>query len=247
MKQTKVGQQNFCISASPMTRRTRLLPERGKGGQRHNIMVEAEQTSVQCLRRILLSAAILVFLSRGAAQQIGTDICGCQPATYTFTLDFSLTCEETNVEGPGINDTACLTEIRGQEEVPPEDLVPVSVQNIQIFELDQNMKVVAQTVRTGTFTDGDTFTYTSIISTFGDSLNPVMLPRGLQLVISGVNNKEQSVINTYIIVYTNSCGVFPVLTEGMTAGWTIFVSTESSRGFKLRKCITNKTNDFLYL
>jgi hypothetical protein len=187
---------------------------------------------------------MLVFLSRGAAQLIGTDICGCQPATYTFTLDFSLTCEETSVEGPGINDTACLTDIRGQEEAPPEDLVPVSVQNVQIFELDQNLKVVAQTVRTGTFASGDTFTYTSIISTFGDTLNPVMLPRGLQLVISGVNDKEQSVINTYIIVYTNNCGVFPVLTEGMTAGWTIFVSTGSWFSFRSQKIYLSQNKWF---
>ena len=134
-----------------------------------------------------------------------------------------MTCEETSVEGPGINETACLTEIRGQDEVPDEELVPISVQNVQIFELDQNLKVVAQTVREGSFVNGSNFTYTSIISTMTASLNPTSLPRGLQLVITGLNRNEETVVNTYIILYTNDCGIFPILTEGQTAGWTIFV------------------------
>ena len=134
-----------------------------------------------------------------------------------------MTCEETSVEGPGINETACLTEFRGQDEVPDEELVPISVQNVQIFELDQNLKVVAQTVREGSFVNGSNFTYTSIISTMTASLNPTSLPRGLQLVITGLNRNEETVVNTYIILYTNDCGIFPILTEGQTAGWTIFV------------------------
>ena len=80
-------------------------------------------------------------------------------------------------------------------------------------------QVVSQTVRTGTFVDGGTFTYTSIIAT-----QPSVIPRGLQLVITGLNSNEESTIQTYIITYTNDCGIFPVLTEGQRAGWTIFVS-----------------------
>jgi hypothetical protein len=117
-----------------------------------------------------------------------------------------------------------LTEVRGQDDDPDSDLVPISVQNIQIFELDQNNKVVAQTVRTGTFVDGSNFTYTSIIATETEDINPVSLPRGLQLVITGLNEMEESVVNTYIILYTNDCGIFPLLFVGQTAGWTIFVS-----------------------
>lgn len=150
-------------------------------------------------------------------------------ATYTFTLDFGLTCVDTNVAGPGINETACLTEIRGQDEVPDDELVPISVQNVQIFELDQNLQVVAQTVRAGSFVNGSNFTYTSIIATMTSSLNPTSLPRGLQLVITGLNTNEETVVNTYIILYDNDCGIFPVLTEGQTAGWTIFVRLLAAR------------------
>ena len=139
-----------------------------------------------------------------------------------------MTCVDTDVAGPGINETACLTEIRGQDEVPDDELVPISVQNVQIFELDQNLKVVVQTVRAGSFVSGSNFTYTSIISTMAGTLNPTSLPRGLQLVITGLNKNEETVVNTYIILYTNDCGIFPILTEGETAGWTIFVSSSLS-------------------
>lgn len=168
-----------------------------------------------------------VFVQSATGQSlIGTDICGCQPATYTFTFDFGLTCADSNVAGPGINATACLTEIRGEEEVPPEDLIPISVSTVQIFELDQNLQVFSQTVRTGDFVSGSNFTYTSIISTISDLTNVQSLPRGLQLVITGLNNKEESTVQTYIITYTNNCGLFPILTEGQTQGWTIFVSSQ---------------------
>lgn len=178
----------------------------------------------------LVVAQLLVFFIAWSSQivggqLIGTNLCGCQPATYTFTFDFDLTCDDNNVEGgPGINETACLTEVRGEDEVPDEDLIPVTVQSVQIFELDRNLQVFSQTVRTGTFVDGSNFTYTSIISTISDLENIGSLPRGLQLVITGLNSKEQSTVNTYIITYTNDCGIFPILTEGQTSGWTIFVS-----------------------
>jgi hypothetical protein len=182
---------------------------------------------------LLLVSSILCFSQPVDSQLIGTAVCGCQPATYTFTFDFGLTCDDNNVEGgPGINETACLTEVRGIDEVPDEDLVPVTVQSVQIFELDQNLKVFSQTVRTGTFVNGSNFTYTSIISTITDLSDVSSLPRGLQLVITGLNNKEQSTVNTYIITYTNDCGIFPILREGQTSGWTIFVSGD------VRICLT---------
>lgn len=171
-----------------------------------------------------ISAAALLCLIHSTVGQIGTDFCGCQPATYTFTFDFALTCDDTDVAGPGINDTACLTAIRDQDVSPAEDLVPVVVSSVQIFELDQNLTPFAQTVRTGTFVNGSNFTYTSIISTITDLSNVASLPRGLQLVMTGLNSKENSTVQTWIITYTNDCGIFPLLTEGESAGWTIFVS-----------------------
>ena len=88
----------------------------------------------------------------------------------------------------------------------------------------QNLDVIAQTVNTGTYLSGSTFTYTSIIATEPDMLNPDTLPRGIQLVFIGNNALNQPVVNTFAILYNNDCGVFPLLREGQVAGWSIFVS-----------------------
>jgi hypothetical protein len=75
---------------------------------------------------------------------VGVDICGCQPAFYEFTLDFDQSCDDSDVvpnAQRGINETACLTAISGRDQVPAEELVPISVQTVQIFELGQNKEV----------------------------------------------------------------------------------------------------------
>lgn len=91
----------------------------------------------------MLGWGILLALLPVATGQrmIGLDLCGCQPATYEFTFDFDQICDDSNVVGPGINETACLTEIRGRDEVPDVELIPASVQSVQIFELDQLQQV----------------------------------------------------------------------------------------------------------
>jgi hypothetical protein len=157
--------------------------------------------------------------------QIGINLCACQPATYTMTFNFTLRCEDNNVTGPGIlPPPGCITEVRGQEVINQTELVPISVKSIQIYELDQNLQVVAQTYLEGNYLDGSSFTYTSIIATQTDQLTSTSLPGGYQLSITGLNDQEQVVLQTYFIRYTNDCGIFPVLVEGQTAGWTIFVS-----------------------
>jgi hypothetical protein len=171
----------------------------------------------------MATAVWLAHASMG--QLIGTDICGCQPVNYTFTLDFGLACSDSNVGGPGIKAATCLTEVRDENGVPGEDLIPVTVSAIEIIELDKNLQVLSQTIRTGDFVSGSNFTYTSIISTISDLSNIASLPRGLMVLISAENSKKQMTVQTNIIVYTNDCLVFPILTEGQKQGWTIFVST----------------------
>ena len=160
------------------------------------------------------------------AQEIGVDIiCACQPAVYAFTLDFDLMCADLNVAGPGISDQACLVEARGIDTEDGADLRPIAVNSIQIFELDQNLQVSAQTPLAGNFLSGSTFTYTSVVATAPDMLTPETLPRGIQLVFTGTNASDQAIVNTFIILYTNDCGIYPVLQKGQVAGWTVFVST----------------------
>jgi hypothetical protein len=55
-------------------------------------------------------------------------------------------------------------------------------------------------------------------------LNASSIPRGFQLSITGRNALEQAIVNNWVVLYDNDCGIFPVVTEGMVAGWTVFVS-----------------------
>jgi hypothetical protein len=55
-------------------------------------------------------------------------------------------------------------------------------------------------------------------------LNASSIPRGFQLSITGRNALEETIVNNWVVLYDNNCGIFPVVTEGMIAGWTVFVS-----------------------
>jgi hypothetical protein len=104
---------------------------------------------VFCLLLVLLLPStryrVIASAQRHSDRTIGVDLCGCQPAEYEFTLSFGSVCDDSTVlpdPSKGINETACLlTDAAGRNDVPAAELVPVSIQRIQIFELDQN-KVV---------------------------------------------------------------------------------------------------------
>jgi len=166
----------------------------------------------------------LIFSADCQTPEVGIQICGCYPAVYEFTIDFSLTCNDQNVGGPGINQTTCLTDLRGQEDQTGADLTPVVVSSVSIFELGPNSDVIAQTINEGSFLNGSTFQYTSIIATEPELLTFDTLPRGIQLVFVGSNSENRPVVNTFGILYTNDCGVFPLIQEGQVAGWSRFVS-----------------------
>jgi hypothetical protein len=70
--------------------------------------------------------ATLLSIFWGASGQ--TEICGCAPSSYVFTLDFSLLCQSYNVSatGDGITDFFCEMSLFGGPEDDITDLVPVS-------------------------------------------------------------------------------------------------------------------------
>lgn len=177
--------------------------------------------------RTSLFLAILALCNTVGGQVIGRDICACSPNTYEFTLDFSLFCPPVNItQGDAVASTTCLVNPFIDPDV--EDLVPVSVQQIDILELNQNMRLIVQETIEGTFADGDTFSYTSYAADPSQIQDPVDVPRAIQLNIIGVNQFDQTIINLYLILFTNDCQAFPVLFEGQSAGWTRFVSTANS-------------------
>ncbi len=175
---------------------------------------------------LLAFASISGATSRALQDQvIGTDICFCAPNTYEFTLDFSLTCPPVNITlGDAVKATTCMVSPFTVETVA--DLVPVSVQTVEVLELNQNLQVWSQEViePMDDFLDGDTFSYTSYAAIPGDIVKPEDLPRAIQLNINGRNQFGEDIINVYLITFTSSCGAYPVLFEGQWAGWTRFVS-----------------------
>jgi hypothetical protein len=174
----------------------------------------------------ILALAIICSLAKtasGQEQEIGTDICYCAPNTYEFTLDFSLFCPPVNITlGDAVKATTCMVSPFGDPSIT--DLVPVAVQSIDILELNQRLQILSQEEIEGNFGDGDTFEYTSIAAIPGEVVNAEDLPRAIQINILGVNQFEESIINVYLITFTNNCSSYPVLSEGQSAGWTRFVS-----------------------
>ena len=166
---------------------------------------------------------LLALAGLGTGQEIGTDLCACSPTSYEFTVDFGLTCPPVNIPvGNAVNETSCLISPFGAPDV--DDLVPVSVDSINVLELGQNLRVVAQTNIEQSFNDGDTFTYTSIIAD-PDSIQEVQeVPRALQINIVGNNEAGDRIINVFIVTFTNQCDAYPVFEEGQSAGWVKFVS-----------------------
>jgi hypothetical protein len=157
-----------------------------------------------------------------SAQTVGVDICACQPSTYEFLLDFGLTCDNKTVGGPGINASECR--VTTDRNLNVTDLIPVTVSKIQVLELNQELDVIATTPYEGEFTDGDIITFTSVIAT-DNITNPDDVPRALQMTLEGRNSLEQDLVNYWIIIFDNSCGIYPVVLQGEQIGWTIFVRT----------------------
>jgi hypothetical protein len=170
-----------------------------------------------------LSSLLVILLSFfGIADgQLG-DLCSCSPTSYTFTFNFGLTCPPVNVtRNGGIKATYCQISQFGNATSSITDLVPVEVGFVDIVELGQAFNVLSQENITGTFFDGDSFSYTSIVA-LNDTLEE--LPKVLQLNIFGFNADGEPIVNFYALAFTNICTVYPILFEGDSAGWTEFVS-----------------------
>jgi len=149
-------------------------------------------------------------------------VCGCSAATYTFVLDFSLTCPPTNITtGFGVASISCLISPFG---APTNNLYPAIIDSVSILELDQSNNVLVEERIDGEFVDGDSFSYSSIINNPDDVTSSQNIPRALQLNLNGRNSDGVILLNVFVITFTNECGVTPVIQEGESAGWTIFVS-----------------------
>lgn len=151
------------------------------------------------------------------------DLCTCQPGTLTLTIDYALTCEDRTIltGDPGVEEAQCLTFSRSDPMVT--DPVPVSVESVLIFELDARLGILTTTNITESFASGDTITYESFAVTDTDAVLSGVVPHALQVTINGFNEAGDDLTNSYVIIYTNECDIYPVLTEGSTIGWSSLV------------------------
>lgn len=176
---------------------------------------------------VLVALPLALFLATiplHSAQE-GVTVCACQPDAYTFALNFSLTCGDFSVSSatPGINETYCaVNPVAGDENVT--DRVPVEVSQIQILELGPlpASTILNQTTLRGDFLNGATFEYTSVSAQ--GVLTPETNPTSIQITLTGKNQDGKELINFWTIFFNPGCDIFPLLSPGMDAGWTTFVS-----------------------
>ena len=176
---------------------------------------------VTLLSSLLLSSEAIV---RDLEQQETrrNEICYCAPNSYDFTLDFTLMCPPVNITlGDAISATTCT--VSPFEKSTVIDLVPVSVDWIEILEMNQHFVPISWQYKAGNFSDGDTFSYTSQASMAGIMINQENIVKAIQLNIYGINKDGEKIINFYLITFTNFCEAYPVLSDGQFAGWTRFV------------------------
>lgn len=169
-------------------------------------------------RSALFALISLAILERSSAQMIGVDICACLPTIVTFRLNFTFDCDGSNVAGLGINDTTCLIETRGNQNVT--DYVPTSISTVQVFELNEDREVVGDSTYDEGYFDGSEITYTSIVERDPDSvLSLTTLPRGFQILLTGVNALEQTIVNVLAIEYTGGKSIEPLKCYALILSW----------------------------
>jgi hypothetical protein len=145
------------------------------------------------------------------------DICVCQPDQITFVLDFTLNCDDRTIltGNPGIKDAACLIFPDGV------DPIPVSLESVLIYETDLDFNLINMVNYTESFSSGDMITYKN---------SGGLIPTGITVALKGINKDGEKVTNSFAILYTNQCDVYPVLVDGDQIGWTKLVcTTEENR------------------
>jgi hypothetical protein len=181
--------------------------------------------------------ALLLSILHTSNAQIGVTICACQPASYTFRFNFTNSCENTTTifpDQPGVVDVGCVeSPIISGDDDGLFDLVPVQITTVEVLELDQFQVPIGGKLYKEGYTNGDEITYVSIAGTSAGifNLTELTVPKGLQLNIAGRNKFDLDITNFWIILFSNDCGLFPVLHEGDKIGWTDMVRLKKELTF----------------
>lgn len=190
----------------------------------HQIISNISYTMIRfTMMGILILFVFGMKINTTVAQETGNDVCGCSPSTYTFVLDFGMSCPPANITtGSGVTSVSCLISPFG---APTTNLDPVIIDSISIIELDQANNVIVEERINGDFFNGDSFSYSSILNNNPEDITSSrQIPKALQLNLNGKNREGIMLINVFIVTFSNECGVYPVIQDGESVGWTIFVS-----------------------
>ena len=176
--------------------------------------------------RWLFVAALALGRAALVEAQVGVTICACQPTSYTFTLELSQTCADSNVKGTtGVTNAVCLINTLGENVT---DVVPVIIDSVTVIEVDQDDEVIGQqNWNNVSLPTGNSFQYQSVLDTMPQDLNETTIPTGIQLFLRGRNALDQQLVNILAIVYDNNCSVTAEVTDGQKLGWTVLVSVVS--------------------
>lgn len=176
-----------------------------------------------------LTTSLLLFAPFLLGGVNGADVCTCQPSKFSLSIDTSLTCETSTISSvnPGIQDTTCIVQSSSGTR---KTETPTQIVSIEISELNQELNKIRTSVFNDTFVSGDKIRFASRMSSSVYNLHDVddvtARPKGLQATIIGIDNDGLEITNNWVLLFSNECNIYPVISTGQQIGWTKFVSKE---------------------
>jgi hypothetical protein len=167
-------------------------------------------------------------------EMIGTDICFCQPTVYEFTIDLSLSCNVSSMNNtvllPGINETSCITmgDVNASAAAHDEnnEIRVTKVTYITIAEYNFEGETTGVASYTDELRHGDSIQYTSSIvpSITDEDWTMSNITHTFTLTMLGYTDNDERITNSWFIDFTNDCQSYPVISNGLSIGWTTLVS-----------------------
>ena len=143
--------------------------------------------------------------------------CSCSPTIYTFQLNFNQTCNDNTIQGkPGVDFASCSIFTSANVRTPTQ------IEEIRVFEYGISISDLLNYKRiTGSFFDGDTFSYTSASAELNPDgqLEDQKVPFFITVELDGVNAAGQSILNQINVKYDpTNCAAEPIQKEDQI-GW----------------------------
>ena len=110
----------------------------------------------------LLAVTLFLAFSLSNAQVPIVDTCTCSPTDFAFRLNFTATCDESDViPSDAIQRVRCIVSDPVFQPVEPD--VATVITQIDILEFGRNLTLLSSTTYRGPYDDGDTFDFTRCV------------------------------------------------------------------------------------